>query len=458
MDKSTILNNLEKLLPAGFQIEVTGNKYVNFNKIDNGRILVIGFGDIINGDFVGLSANISFINVESIIHSTFEKNPHYNNGVTLNTRNHGLIFNKTIGEGVYDQLPISLDTVVDLKRACELIQKFINQDAFPFFNYWQDIRDFLPFIETEDNSQVDDIFYGYGFYKKVVIWKLCSHRNFELLTKNMLNIFEKELKYSHGDTFLIKDFNHYNNILKCLEKVKPIYDWDENYLIKKPLETVSEISYITQTSELNKKESNLPIEIVQLVRDLSIDGNFYESNWNNAPQIVFNSEIENKLEWKNDKSAISFKVKGSKVNATFVELQNKLMPLGYYPFFSIMGVNKLDTLYEITIIKRTDYFDVLRCQNTAAPNYNLSTEDIIEKLQEWDSEYGVEVVGASDDWCMFYLKSLPDDIGLFIKEEIDPFCPDFIDQSAFFDKGYDYSVNMLADLINYQKIVYLWWD
>ena len=138
-----------------------------------------------------------------------------------------------MGEDILSQLPISLDTEASVDKACEFIQQYIEQEAIRFFNYWQDIRDFLPFLETKDNGFIADLFSKDGFYKKVIIWKLYSHPGYDELVKEMLDIFEQELKESPKDKFLKKDYDKYIKILKTLENTKPLYSWDDSYLIQK---------------------------------------------------------------------------------------------------------------------------------------------------------------------------------------------------------------------------------
>lgn len=230
MNTSTIIECIEKVIPNGYQIQINKGTYLNFVKVENDRIIVIGFGSIITGIFKGVRADISFISVESIIHKEFAKKLDTNYGVTIHTRQHGLIFNKTIGEEVYNHLPIPLETEADLARACELVQTFIQQDTLPFFNYWQDIRDFLPFLETDDLRYVaNTVFAGYGPEKKLVIWKLCNHPRYEEHAKFMYERIKEGLKAEPKN----ESYKGLIKLIEKLEKVKPIYDWDDSYLVKK---------------------------------------------------------------------------------------------------------------------------------------------------------------------------------------------------------------------------------
>ncbi|OIP75868.1 MAG: hypothetical protein AUK48_06645 [Oscillatoriales cyanobacterium CG2_30_44_21] len=60
-------------------------------------------------------------------------------------------------------------------------------------------------------------------------------------------------------------------------------------------------------------------------------------------------------------------------------------------------------------------------------NYDVETEDIIQKLQDWDAKYGIELSEVSSDSVLLNFKSLPDDV-TELASEIYEFCPDTIEQ------------------------------
>lgn len=72
-------------------------------------------------------------------------------------------------------------------------------------------------------------------------------------------------------------------------------------------------------------------------------------------------------------------------------------------------------------------FDTIKENGTGGPNYDVSTEDVIKKLKQWDSQYGIEISEVSHDQVLVKFSSLPENLESFAKEVYD-FCPDVIDQ------------------------------
>jgi hypothetical protein len=72
-------------------------------------------------------------------------------------------------------------------------------------------------------------------------------------------------------------------------------------------------------------------------------------------------------------------------------------------------------------------FDLVRQNQTDGANYDVSTEDIIRRLRDWQARCEFEVVGAERDSVTLRFSTLPEDLGAFARE-IYEFCPDTIDQ------------------------------
>lgn len=107
-----------------------------------------------------------------------------------------------------------------------------------------------------------------------------------------------------------------------------------------------------------------------------------------------------------------------------------------------LGVN-LTTSDRIVVAPTTDQFDILRFERTDGANYDLMTEDIIEKLKTLDEKYGIDIVGASCGSVEFVLKRIPkgkeaSELGEWLLD----FCPDIYEAPKSFPKGR----------------VALWWD
>lgn len=72
-------------------------------------------------------------------------------------------------------------------------------------------------------------------------------------------------------------------------------------------------------------------------------------------------------------------------------------------------------------------FSVVTERETNGINYDVTTEDIVEKLEKWDSEFGIEI--SDVDHCSVVVKfsTLPAKL-MTLGNEIYEFCPDVIDQ------------------------------
>lgn len=99
--------------------------------------------------------------------------------------------------------------------------------------------------------------------------------------------------------------------------------------------------------------------------------------------------------------------------------------------------------------------DMLRAQQTSAPNYDISTEMMIEKVKYWDKKYGATVLDANHDSFKIRFKNLPEDISELCSE-IFLFCPEFEltdDENANASKLRD-----LASQIRNSHETSFWWD
>ncbi|MDR9402880.1 MAG: DUF4253 domain-containing protein [Halothece sp. Uz-M2-17] len=72
----------------------------------------------------------------------------------------------------------------------------------------------------------------------------------------------------------------------------------------------------------------------------------------------------------------------------------------------------------------------IREAQTDGINYDLTTEDIIKKLEEWNQQCHFSIARVSKDTIDLRFQSLPNDLDAFC-QDIYEFCPDVIDQ------GYD---------------------
>ena len=108
-------------------------------------------------------------------------------------------------------------------------------------------------------------------------------------------------------------------------------------------------------------------------------------------------------------------------------LRRKLTPLKYMAFGVEMKAGiKTD---RIGILKGTDQYDILRVMHTDGGDYDISNEDVIERLKDWEKSSPFDIIGADNDWVEIEFKTLPQDLKAFAEEVYD-FCPDAVDQGS----------------------------
>lgn len=230
MNTEFIIKKFEEILPNDFYVKTIEDIFLK-GFLENGSTLKgIFLGSIDDLLTTNIIASINFKEIENILYPKEDKF----SITTINININKHLFNHKVGEGILDQLPISLNSEAELDKVCQLIQQYIQQEALPFFNYWRDIRDFLPFLETEDISYLSDIFSGDALFKKIIIWKLCSHPKFNEFTEKKTSQLEKRLAEIPNDSSFKKNYVKYIKILKTLEKIDPLHLWKDSYLIQKP--------------------------------------------------------------------------------------------------------------------------------------------------------------------------------------------------------------------------------
>jgi hypothetical protein len=105
---------------------------------------------------------------------------------------------------------------------------------------------------------------------------------------------------------------------------------------------------------------------------------------------------------------------------------------------------------EIVVAKGGSQFDILRVARSDAINYGMETEALIEKLTEYDRQYGIDILHAETNTIEFALSRLPHDLTAFC-QDLYEFCPDIVDQGTG-------TVEDLEAEIRDNEVVYLWWD
>lgn len=128
------------------------------------------------------------------------------------------------------------------------------------------------------------------------------------------------------------------------------------------------------------------------------------------------------------------------------KLKSKYRENGYLIFVFESEDNKKN----VAVIKGKDDLEILRYRRTDGINHDLENDDVVKKIFEWNSKYGLIVIGCSRDWLQVEFERLPTDLDAFAKEVYE-FCPDSVDQGVG-------TIDKLKEVIKEMKGVWLWWD
>jgi hypothetical protein len=129
-------------------------------------------------------------------------------------------------------------------------------------------------------------------------------------------------------------------------------------------------------------------------------------------------------------------------------LRKKLAPLKYMAF--VVEMNESINADTIGVLKGTDQYQILRIMHTDGDQYDISNEDVIERLKDWGKSAPLDIIGAGNDWVEIEFRTLPKDLKAF-SEEVYDFCPDAVDQGPG-------TTAELARDIQLTKKLFLWWD
>lgn len=145
---------------------------------------------------------------------------------------------------------------------------------------------------------------------------------------------------------------------------------------------------------------------------------------------------------------ISVSVPDCRTDALLSSLRARLATFGMMAF--IIDLNESIKSDKIGFLKGKDQYDILRVMQTNGDEDDISHEDVIEKLQEWERKYPFDIIGAEHDWVEIEFKVLPGNIKAFAEEVYD-FSPDVVDE----DLG---TVQELVKDLQTTKRLLMWWE
>ena len=114
------------------------------------------------------------------------------------------------------------------------------------------------------------------------------------------------------------------------------------------------------------------------------------------------------------------------------------------------NIKKGKSYTELVITKKTTWDNVLRMAESNAVNFGFETEDLINKIKEYDEKYGVSVSHAETDTVVLEFDKLPEDLGGLTKD-IYEFCSDIVDQGTG-------DINSITESLRETNSIFLWWD
>jgi hypothetical protein len=107
-----------------------------------------------------------------------------------------------------------------------------------------------------------------------------------------------------------------------------------------------------------------------------------------------------------------------------------LLGSGYHAYVSKAylgnGAFKSD---EMVVLRASDQYEILRLRQTNGGNYDVSLEDVLSHLKDWERLCEFEIVGATGDSITIQFHTLPQDL-LAFAEEVYRLCPDSVEQGV----------------------------
>jgi hypothetical protein len=238
-----IIEKLKKKCPSGYELKSViypENKktvFLEYSKLHNNITYNIDVSTINHHPYGNCYHNnlltIRFNLIEDLLNKNTDNYTTNSSQLFWNK-----IFPNTFDNNLRLDKPIIFKAESDIDKAIDYVKNYIKEFVNDYFTYWTDIRLFLPFLETKNVRFLNDLLVGKGIERKLIIWKLCNHPNYESFLADRLVKYKEYIEENPKEKATIKKFKHIQQIVKRLEKVKPIYDWNPSYLTPKPFKGV----------------------------------------------------------------------------------------------------------------------------------------------------------------------------------------------------------------------------
>jgi hypothetical protein len=133
---------------------------------------------------------------------------------------------------------------------------------------------------------------------------------------------------------------------------------------------------------------------------------------------------------------------------TFNEVQTALKKKGYLLFKT--EVHAHDGPDKFAVMHSADQMDIIRFRATSGPTYGITNSSLVQKLQEWNKRFGIEITGADADWVELRIAGLPASSASIFAEDLYNYCPDLATNAG--------SQESLVAQIRDTRKVMLWWE
>ena len=148
------------------------------------------------------------------------------------------------------------------------------------------------------------------------------------------------------------------------------------------------------------------------------------------------------------------KIEQKRALEIYHELYQEVISKGFQIFLTNMNISfencqLCKIYYDIGIIKAKDQYEVIKLVKTEAPNFDHTTEDIIEKIKSWAKYSKLQLTVVDNDRIEGLILDKPKYIEKFAKEIYD-FAPDVVEQGTLTKKV------LVEDLK--KGNFWLWWD
>ena len=184
------------------------------------NVVSIGFTKYHNYQLDTIAAGIAFTDLNKALAKVF---PEFAiDSVNIKNSISTITEGPDSGENIYPFIPHELDDEDQIFKICELIETFLKEDAYPFFDNWQKLRDLLPLIEKLNPKDISEIFGGSGVPEKALIWYLCDHPEKENFINSWIDKYESKVQENPDEDAYKEHLERLLSVKQAAISIKPL--------------------------------------------------------------------------------------------------------------------------------------------------------------------------------------------------------------------------------------------